>query len=108
MRLPWTLATYIGKHFLLSILLALFGLVAITMLIDIVELIRRAAGKDMVTFSVIAELSALKIPELAEKLLPYSVLIGSMMTLTRLTRTHELVVARSAGVSVWHFPRWRW
>src|SRR5580704_13021246 len=26
-----------------------------------------------------------------------------MMALTRLTRTHELVVARSAGVSVWQF-----
>jgi lipopolysaccharide export system permease protein len=31
------------------------------------------------------------------------VLIGSMMTLSRLTRTHELIVARAAGVSVWQF-----
>ncbi len=103
MRLPWTLSHYIGKHFFYAIMLALFGLVAVSMMIDIMELIRRATGKQEVPFSVILELSALRIPALAEKLMPYAVLIGSMMALTRLTRTHELVVARSAGVSVWQF-----
>ena len=103
MTLPWTLFRYIAKHFLLSIMLALFGLLAITMLIDIVELIRRASGKSDIPLSVILELSALRIPYLAEKLIPYAVLIGSMMALTRLTRTQELVVARAAGVSVWQF-----
>jgi len=103
MKLPWTLFHYIARHFLLGILLALFGLVAISMLIDIVELIRRASGRQEVPFSVILELSLLRIPYLAEKLTPYAVLIGSMLALTRLTRTHELVVARSAGVSVWQF-----
>lgn len=102
-RLPWTLSLYIGKHFLVAILLALFGLVAITALIDIVELIRRASGKDMVSFGIILQMTALKFPAAAEKLIPYAVLIGSMMALTRLTRTHELVVARAAGVSVWQF-----
>jgi lipopolysaccharide export system permease protein len=35
--------------------------------------------------------------------LPFAVLIGGMTALTRLTRTHELVVARASGVSVWQF-----
>lgn len=103
MRLPWTLFYYIARHFLTAILLALFGLVTITVLIDIIELIRRAAGRDSVPLHVILELSLLRLPYLAEKLAPYAVLIGSMMALTRLTRTHELVVARAAGVSVWQF-----
>lgn len=103
MRLPWTLSMYIVRHFLLSFLIALAGLMAITTLIDIVELIRRASGKSNVPLSVVIELAALRIPFLATKLAPYAVLIGSMMALTRLTRTHELVVARSAGVSVWQF-----
>ena len=42
-------------------------------------------------------------PYLLERMLPYAVLIGSMLALTRLTRTHELIVARAAGVSVWQF-----
>jgi lipopolysaccharide export system permease protein len=103
MRLPWTLSYYIGKHFLLAIMLALGGLLAISMLIDMVELIRRASGKEDVPLGVIFELTALRIPFMLEKLAPYAVLIGSMLALTRLTRTHELVVARSAGVSVWQF-----
>lgn len=103
MKLPLTLSFYIARHFLFGIMLALFGLIAITMLIDVVELIRRASGKDLVTFGVIIQMSALKVPYLMEKMVPYAVLIGSMLALTKLTRTHELIVARSAGVSVWQF-----
>lgn len=103
MRLPWTLFKYIARHFALFIMLALFGLLAITSLLDILELIRRAAGKFEVPFSVILEMSLLRIPFMAEKLMPYAALIGAMTALIRLTRTQELVVARSAGVSVWQF-----
>ena len=103
MKLPLTLSRYIGRHFLLSIILALFGLMAITSLIDVVEMIRRASGRDGVPFHIIVSLTLLKLPSFAIKLMPYSVLIGSMMALTRLTRTQELVIARSAGISVWQF-----
>ena len=103
MTIPWTLSRYIGRHFLQSILLALCGLGFIAMLIDLVELLRRASGKEGVPFSVIFELALLRTPHTIEKLMPYAVLIGSMLALTKLTRTNELVVARSSGVSVWQF-----
>lgn len=103
MRLTWTLSHYIGRHFLWSVLLALFGLVMLSVLIDMIETLRRASGRDGVPFAIILSMAALKIPSFAEKLMPYAVLIGSMHALTRLTRTHELVVARAAGVSVWQF-----
>lgn len=103
MKLPWTLSKYIGKHFLLAILLALLALIAITSLIDVVEMIRRASGRDGVPFRIIMALTCLKIPSFAAKLMAYAVLIGSMVALTRLTKTQELVIARSAGVSVWQF-----
>ncbi|MGE0754832.1 MAG: LPS export ABC transporter permease LptG [Alphaproteobacteria bacterium] len=103
MKLPRILFLYIGKHFLLSILVALFGLLALTLLIDLVELIRRTAGRDQVTIGVIMQMTLLKLPSIAGKLLPYAVLIGSMLALTRLTRSQELVVTRASGVSVWQF-----
>jgi lipopolysaccharide export system permease protein len=103
MKLPWTLSLYISRHFLVGIMLALFALLTITALIDVVELIRRASGKDVVTFGIILEMTLLKIPALTDKMMPYAVLIGSMLALSKLTRTHELVVARAAGVSVWQF-----
>lgn len=103
MRLPWTLSQYIGKHFLQSILLAVGGLVIVTMLVDIVELLRRATGHGDIPFSVLMSMTLLKLPTFVSKLMPYAVLVGSMLALTRLTRTHELVVARAAGISVWQF-----
>jgi lipopolysaccharide export system permease protein len=48
-------------------------------------------------------MSVLKLPKLAEKALPFAALFGAMWTFAKLTRTHELVVARAAGVSVWQF-----
>src|SRR3546814_11355952 len=35
--------------------------------------------------------------------MPFTVLFAAMATFWRLTRSHELVVARAAGVSVWQF-----
>jgi lipopolysaccharide export system permease protein len=51
----------------------------------------------------VLNMALLRLPFHAEKLMPYGVLIGSMLALTRLTRTHELIVARAAGISVWQF-----
>lgn len=103
MKISWTLSGYIAKHFLQSIMLALAGLAFISTLVDVIELIRRASGKEGVPFGIIMEMAVLRMPHLSEKLIPYAVLIGSMLALTKLTRTHELIVARAAGVSVWQF-----
>jgi lipopolysaccharide export system permease protein len=103
LRLPWTLSSYIARHFLLSILLALFGLMVLAVLIDVIELLRRASGRENIPIGIILQMALLNIPALTQKFVPYAVLIGSMLALTRLTRTHELVVARAAGISVWQF-----
>lgn len=103
MTLSWTLSRYIVRHFLFGILLAVAGLTLMTSLIDVMELLRRAAGKQSVPLTVVLQLGMMRMPFMAEKLMPYAVLIGSMLALTRLTRTNELIVARAAGVSVWQF-----
>lgn len=103
MHPPWTLSLYIARQFLLTILVTLLVLMAVAMLGDIVELLRRAAKREYVPFSVVLSMALLKAPELMQKLLPFAVLGGSMVALTRLTRTQELVVARASGVSVWGF-----
>lgn len=103
MRLSPTLSLYIVRQFLSGILVALAGLMTIVVVMDLVELIRRASGKDYVSFAVIAEMALLKAPDMMIRILPFAVLIGSMVALTRMTRSSELVVMRSAGVSVWQF-----
>jgi len=103
MRLPLTLSFYIGRHFAFTILFALLALSSLTLVIDSIELIRRASTRDNIPMGAVLEMALLRLPHQMDKMLPFAVLVGGMVALTRLTRTHELVVARAAGVSVWQF-----
>lgn len=104
MRLPWILSWYIGRQFVLSVLAALAIMLLIISLVELLEQVRRASEVTRgVPFWVVVELALLKLPTTAEKIYPFGFLIGGMVTLSRMTRTSELIVARSAGVSVWQF-----
>jgi lipopolysaccharide export system permease protein len=98
-----TLSVYIGRHFFLAIASAVAGLTLVALMMDAIEIIRRAAGKESVPMGAILQMALLKAPNMLEKLLPFGVLIGSLLAFSRLTRSQELVVARAAGVSVWQF-----
>lgn len=104
MRLPMTLSFYIGRHFLLTVLSTIAVMLVIVGLMELLELVRRAGNATRpIGFGLLIEMTLLKLPTTAEKIYPFAVMIGGMITLTRLTRTSELVVARAAGVSVWQF-----
>jgi len=104
MRLPLTLSFYCGRSFLTAFAIALLVILLIVGLIELVELIRRASHKEQpVPFMIILEMALMKIPFTAEQVLPFAVLIGAMVSLSRLTKTSELMVARASGVSVWQF-----
>ena len=103
MRLSFTLSTYVTRQFMASIATVFLVLVGLVFLIDCVELLRRTGNRDAVGFGTVLEMALLRIPFMSQKLIPFAVLFGGMLSLTRLTRSHELVVARAAGVSVWQF-----
>ncbi len=99
----FTLGRYISFRFIQTIgavFLTVFGLIY---LIDLVELIRRAGeGVDASTMT-LARLAFFRTPLIAEKVLPFAVLFGSLVAFLGLSRKLELVIARAAGVSVWQF-----
>jgi len=103
MRLSPTLSLYIGRQFLVGIGLVFLVMVLLTLSFDLLELLRRASTRESVSFGIVFEMALLKLPTLSLKLLPFAVLFGGMITLTRMTRNNELVVARAAGISVWQF-----
>jgi len=103
MRISAVLSFYIGKRFLLDIGLVFSVLLGLIFIGDLVELMRRGWNKDSVTLWLTIELALLKLPFMAQKVAPFAALFGCMLAFVRLTRTHQLVVARSAGVSVWQF-----
>ena len=105
MRLSPTLSFYIGKQFITGIAIVFLVFVTVIFVFDAVELLRRGSGanKELATFGLLLQMALLRIPFMAQKVLPFAALVGGLWTFTRMTRNHELVVARSAGVSVWQF-----
>jgi lipopolysaccharide export system permease protein len=103
MRLLPTLSLYLARQFLLSFAAILLGLTVLVFVFESVELLRRATSKAQIPIGFILQLAVLKLPATVQKMLPFAVLFGAMATFVRLTRSSELVVARSAGVSAWQF-----
>jgi lipopolysaccharide export system permease protein len=103
MRLPITLSAYIGRQFFLRCGGIFLTLISIIFMLDLVELMRRASSKKQATLDIIAQMALLKVPLMAQEILPFAVLFGGMLVFSQLTRAHELVVVRAAGVSVWQF-----
>ena len=103
MRLSFTLSLYIARQFIIGVGLILAIVMAIVFLLDTIELLRRAADRETATFNIVIQLALLKLPEMIQKVFPFAILIGGILTLSRLTRSHELIVARSSGVSAWQF-----
>jgi len=103
-RVPVTLSLYIGRAFLSATLTTLLVMMVIVGLMELLELVRRGSDTpNGVPFVIIVEMVLMKLPSTVERIYPFAFLIGAMVTLSRLTRTNELAVVRSAGVSVWQF-----
>ncbi|HEY3919849.1 MAG TPA: LPS export ABC transporter permease LptG [Stellaceae bacterium] len=101
---PWkTLFRYIARQFFIWCATIFLGMMSVVFLLDYIELIRRAGTRPDATLLILLEMAALKQPDMAQQVMPFAILFGTMMAFWRLTRSHELVVARAAGISAWQF-----
>ena len=98
-----TLAIYLGRHFIVSFTSLLAVIAGLVLLFDTVELMRRSVSAAAMDFGTVFGMAILKLPHTAQATLPFVVMMAMMFVLFRLSRSHELVVIRSAGVSVWQF-----
>ena len=99
-----TLSFYIGRRYLFWLVSVSAALIAIIMLADVLELLRRASGRDDYEgISIVIRMTLLKLPAMFEKILPIAALLGAVFAFWSLNRHHELVVIRAAGVSIWQF-----
>jgi len=99
MRLAPTLSLYIGRHFLTHFLVLMLVFLGLIYLIDSIELLRRSSNKEGVGALLALQMALLKLPHLGQETFPFAVLFAGMSAFSRLTRSHELVVTRAAGVS---------
>ncbi|HEY8381073.1 MAG TPA: LPS export ABC transporter permease LptG [Microvirga sp.] len=98
-----TLGRYFSGRFAKSILMVFGTVFALVYTIDFVELMRRAGDAEGASATLMAQLALYRTPAVAEQVLPFAVLFGSMAALLQLSRKLELVVARAAGISAWQF-----
>src|ERR1700721_1875874 len=98
-----TLSRYFVIRFLTSVVGSFVGVVALAAMIDYVELMRRGADWPNATALLLAKISIYRVPQLTERIMPFSVLVGAMSCYLALSRRLELVVARAAGISAWQF-----
>ena len=98
-----TLSCYLFRRQVIAIGWLLIGVVGLVAMIDLTETLSRFDGVEGFGLSTALLLVALHLPPILEQVLPFAVLLASMIVLVRLNRAYELVVARAVGVSAWRF-----
>ena len=93
------LAIYLAKTFFTRSLAVLAGLVLILMMLDLLgesgKILAQPGNGD-------AELwryASLRVPQLIARFMPFSVLLGTLITLTTLNQNSEIVSMKAAGIS---------
>ena len=93
-----TLVLYFAKRFFLSFLLVLAIFFTFLLLIDFVEQMRYFDDNSVTVWQVLG-LALLNIPLNLHRILPLVMLVSSILALLGLSRSNELVIARSIGLS---------
>ncbi len=102
MRIPLKLSLYIIRLFVTNLLIVFAVIAALILLVDGLEIVRKAQDSDISIFMII-QMTILKFPLAGQKIMPFLMLFATIFTYTKLSHTQELVIIRAAGVSVWEF-----
>ena len=92
---------YIVRQYFGLLTLCLTGLVTIYLAIDFFEKLRRFLRHDADLSSMVMYF-ALKIPDISFQLMPFAVLMASLLTIGLLNKNHEITAMRSCGVGIVH------
>ena len=99
--MPVSISIYIARQFSLWFAGSVAVAAVLVVLIDMMELVRRASSRPEVTIDIVAAMALLHLPHILEIALPFAMLFASMAALWRMSRHQELAVARASGLSVW-------
>ena len=98
-----TLGRYFGIRFFGAVVAVFAGVMALIILVDYIEMMRRYSDLTNVSALTLAQTSLFRVPQATERILPFCILTGAMSCYLNLSRRLELVIARAAGVSAWQF-----
>ena len=97
---------YFFRHASIYFFSILIVLGFITSLSELIEYSKQTSHFKSDAFLICLKLTLYKTPTNIQELLPYATFFGSMVSLIKLSKNLELIVARSSGFSIWHccFP----
>lgn len=96
------ISRYIAGQYLRALVMILLLLLALVYTLDTLELLRRFSDRGQTVLQILG-LGLLKLPQIGRTLIPFGVLFAALFIFWRLTRTQELIIVRSVGVSAWRF-----
>ena len=94
---------YLARKFTVTFIGFLLIALFLVYMIEILELLRRTSNSPEVTLDIIAVMGLLKTPLVGQKVIPFMILLAAMYTFWQLTLSHELIIVRAIGISVWQF-----
>ena len=97
------LARYFAGRFVIASIATFAAIFVLIITVDYIELMRRAGGLAHVSGLFVAQTALFRVPLSLEKLMPFCILIGAMVSFLALSRRLELVIARASGISAWQF-----
>lgn len=100
LRLSPTLSAYVARQYAVWFFSYFVGLMGVIVLVSIVDLLDRLASKNA-SLGIVLRMVLLKLPYLSQEIMPFTVLFAGLTCFWRMTRAHELVITRAAGISVW-------
>jgi lipopolysaccharide export system permease protein len=96
------LGWYLTRRWLVCLLGTVLVFAILLYLIELVELIRRLATTEAAPLVAI-RMAVLKLPDILLQLLPFAMLIGTIVWLHRLNQRHELTAMKAAGLPARRF-----
>lgn len=103
MKFNSILGRYLSKQVIYTFLMVLITIMGIIMMFDSIEALRRISGRDDTGMSYVVKYALTKLPETIDKVLPFVMMVASMITFWKVSKSNEYVIIRSSGVSVWGF-----
>jgi len=94
---------YLARTYLKNFILILIALLTLIYIFDTVELLRRTSGSDALSFIFVLQLGLYKLPDVGQQIFTFAILFSGILTFWHLTKRHELVILRAAGLSAWQF-----
>ena len=95
------LGSYLIKQSVISFLGVLGVVCAIIMMFDTIEILRKTSGRHEVSVFFLVQYVIAKLPETVDKIIPFIVMISTMISFWKISKSNEFVIIRAAGVSIW-------